>query len=988
MRHVLWFALMICVGLFSTAQAQVIADFEAGTDGGFSIGWGEALTSIGYADDPSGESVGVLELNFDGAAGDKGAFAKADIESNGAYSLMMWLWLPSDAPDSLLFKAWAQDQNSWGWNEQVYYAGDIAKETWYPITFDLEAKYVADPANLNHHDYKIKAGIEVAGYSLSGAEADWAGTLYMDNVSLIGVEPDFYAQFDDGTTSGFADNGWGTGFTDVSNQADPSGESDGVLALTFDGSAGQKGDVEGSGLPDPASYDMMVYHIWLPEGTPDELGIKTWAQDNNTWTWKEKLYRANAIPKQVWYPIFFNLEAARAMNPAEFDHYQYTFGRAGLEVHTFDVTGADTAWTGTIYIDNAGMLGMDIGSKWVLADFESPAAELQGFKAMNWGNALTDLSRMDDPTGESDGVMKADWDFSLGQKEAIGMSNVSFGWTETDTGATAMTLDVYIPESMPLGAQVSIFGTNVDWSEAKYMVSDSTLTPGGWYTMTYDIVDFEEQGKIDPKAAITIGTQVYYADASHEWTGSVYFDNLTLLGIEKPEGEVASPTVTASVDTSNESMPPYQTVEINWVDNDLGTESYNVYMSQSPVNSLDAEGVIQLTNDIPHGEEYWQHRPFTSDGGEATYYYAVTANDPEGGETELTESCKVGPVTVTHTSATAKARYVADFASSFSLDGLATEFEPYNEYQLVPENAGGDSSQVAGWDHESTDLMWHTTFVVDDDYLYISANVTDDDLNAEGNEPLYEGTQPWMGDALEFYIGYYDVTTLDDYHGYNTVDAEGTGDWRIAFTAWGTSGTATSIDQSFPGVETTVFQKFTGDGYIIETRIFLDSLALNHELIIKDGTKMPMQINCNDLDPAEGDEGRTLQANWGGSSGHEGWKRPGAWGFLEVIGGPAAVNDANSAPNEFSLHQNYPNPFNPVTTLTYDVAKATDVTIVVYDVLGKKVKTLVQAKQAAGTHSVNWDGTNDAGLRVSSGVYFYQMKTTDYTKTQKMMLLK
>jgi hypothetical protein len=90
-----------------------------------------------------------------------------------------------------------------------------------------------------------------------------------------------------------------------------------------------------------------------------------------------------------------------------------------------------------------------------------------------------------------------------------------------------------------------------------------------------------------------------------------------------------------------------------------------------------------------------------------------------------------------------------------------------------------------------------------------------------------------------------------------------------------------------------------------------------------------------------------------------------------------------------ALAQNVPNPFNPVTTITYTLSQRTPVRIVIYDVAGKRVRALVdRAGAGAGQYTVDWDGRNDHGRRVASGVYFYRMETADFTRTRKMVLLK
>ena len=91
----------------------------------------------------------------------------------------------------------------------------------------------------------------------------------------------------------------------------------------------------------------------------------------------------------------------------------------------------------------------------------------------------------------------------------------------------------------------------------------------------------------------------------------------------------------------------------------------------------------------------------------------------------------------------------------------------------------------------------------------------------------------------------------------------------------------------------------------------------------------------------------------------------------------------NTIPAEFSLSQNYPNPFNPVTKIKYQLAKSSDVILVVYDILGREVTTLVNEKQDAGYYQVECNAINFA-----SGVYFYKLTAGDFSETKKMVLLK
>ena len=93
-------------------------------------------------------------------------------------------------------------------------------------------------------------------------------------------------------------------------------------------------------------------------------------------------------------------------------------------------------------------------------------------------------------------------------------------------------------------------------------------------------------------------------------------------------------------------------------------------------------------------------------------------------------------------------------------------------------------------------------------------------------------------------------------------------------------------------------------------------------------------------------------------------------------------------PKTFALQQNYPNPFNPITTIRYDLAQALRVRLVVYDLLGRVIRTLVDTEQAAGAYRVVWDSRNDAGRAVASGVYLYRLEAGDMVRSKMMLLVK
>ena len=98
--------------------------------------------------------------------------------------------------------------------------------------------------------------------------------------------------------------------------------------------------------------------------------------------------------------------------------------------------------------------------------------------------------------------------------------------------------------------------------------------------------------------------------------------------------------------------------------------------------------------------------------------------------------------------------------------------------------------------------------------------------------------------------------------------------------------------------------------------------------------------------------------------------------------------DNDGLPTSYVIHQNYPNPFNPVTTLRYDLPEDALVSITIYDMMGRVVRTMVNTQQNAGFKSVRWNATNDKGAPVSAGLYLYRIEAGDFRETKKMVLLK
>jgi len=109
------------------------------------------------------------------------------------------------------------------------------------------------------------------------------------------------------------------------------------------------------------------------------------------------------------------------------------------------------------------------------------------------------------------------------------------------------------------------------------------------------------------------------------------------------------------------------------------------------------------------------------------------------------------------------------------------------------------------------------------------------------------------------------------------------------------------------------------------------------------------------------------------------------WNFFPGLGAPG---EGTTVPNTEALSQNYPNPFNPSTTIVYDLQRAGDVQVNIYNSAGQMVATLIDDYYQPGNYSVLWDGKNAAGTAVASGTYFYELVVDNQHQAKQMILLK
>jgi hypothetical protein len=113
-------------------------------------------------------------------------------------------------------------------------------------------------------------------------------------------------------------------------------------------------------------------------------------------------------------------------------------------------------------------------------------------------------------------------------------------------------------------------------------------------------------------------------------------------------------------------------------------------------------------------------------------------------------------------------------------------------------------------------------------------------------------------------------------------------------------------------------------------------------------------------------------------------------GIWESVIPPVTGNNSgnDNIPVSFALFQNYPNPFNPQTVIRFDIPVKSNVSLKIFNILGQEVKTLVYSELSPGEKSVSWNGKDNAGLSVNSGIYVYELRAGDYRESKKLVFVK
>lgn len=526
---------------------------------------------------------------------------------------------------------------------------------------------------------------------------------------------------------------------------------------------------------------------------------------------------------------------------------------------------------------------------------------------------------------------------------------------------------------LPLKTDTTWFDTN----GKQHFPRNGFLQP--WWSITGDNT-FNLESVYSYRIELSAGG-TDYGPINETFTGTLLFDIIQESGFQFADKIAPEAPVVNVIPSSYSNL-------VTWLDvpGESG-EKYSVYVSENPITDVTADGVfsVNIGEPLPHGTVVSEHPLIAANTDKPkTYYYAVTCKDFAG---NLSVPGLFGPITntgrgVPTVSITPPANFVADgdlnewtdAQPSFVMQSaLLTAFVPAN--YIVDGDA--DLSAVA-------------KLAIDQDYLYVMMDVTDDVFN----HPL--DISPWERDEPDLYIGLYNLTKTHVTYGSGT-----TADYQIRFDkdrirldavaaidcdslVW--AGPNYYFDGKFPS------------GYVLEAKIPLVDLAAKRNpgqtstdvINWKVGDRIPFTIGINDNDghdtniPPDGISNREGMIFYYPQPTEHAFENVSVWGYTWISDDvTVGVNDNPGSVYTFNLSQNYPNPFNPSTQIQYSIAEAGLVNIRVFDILGRQVADLVNKQQSAGSYTVDFNAQN-----LSTGVYVYRIESGSFQASKKMILIK
>ena len=412
---------------------------------------------------------------------------------------------------------------------------------------------------------------------------------------------------------------------------------------------------------------------------------------------------------------------------------------------------------------------------------------------------------------------------------------------------------------------------------------------------------------------------------------------------------------------------------VSWVDvPDEAGATYTVYASREAITAENLYLADVVGAGIVEGSQEASHTlTMPLSDRSVSYYYAVVCTDANG---------NVGPLATTASATVNTARGIPTISltppAAFAADGDMSEWESSG---IIPIELGVNTNsmgapKVIGTVTDDNDASMKLYMAVDDSNLYVAADVTDDVFNvSSGNW--------WEQDAFELFLGLYDQRGAR--HGKFSRGAEP----DFKFVILGDSAFV-EFGQTTPLNDKSYFHLHNSgvngsSDAVIEFKINLDSLAaINGDSVFsaKEGMRIIFEPTWHDNDGSY--EGNIVLSS---ANNDNAWQTTHVWShtYIGRYDGNILSADEDIVATRFELKANYPNPFNPTTTIEYSIGMAGQTRLMVYDIMGREIAMLVNEYRPMGTHKIVWNASS-----MPSGIYFYRLETSSFTRTQKMVLMK
>ena len=610
-------------------------------------------------------------------------------------------------------------------------------------------------------------------------------------------------------------------------------------------------------------------------------------------------------------------------------------------------------------------------------DYSEGTIILDNFTLSGTKNVLSNPGfELADATGDDSG-----WGAAIGGGHAEVVTDASVAYNgdnylsigTTDNWAVYYTED-NIPAQYGETWEFSGYGKDLggDGSGAAFKL-DAKDADGNVIGSTNDVVlamtnDWENHSieYVAPEGTVTITAVV----VASRWDGvacDFAFDDMFLMNVGILD--VVPPAAVENV-----AATPYSYYNlVTWSDNDGEEgETYHVYGSRSEITDVTAAGVDAIAASVLEGSQAAVHYLYSPlEDEQQNWYYAVVCSDA---------SLNVGEPGLSASAITNTAKGIPTISltppAAFAADGDLSEWYDSGivPFELGTTDNSWGTPHIIGAVTDDIDLFGTIFLAVDEDYLYVAADVIDD---------VYDGYQAgdgtggwWENDVLELFIGLYEQPGAK-HIGMMRGDEP---DYKFFFLETHVVNDFNGQDTlAVNGTENYYHEGFNPD-WVVEAKLALDDIAFGDDIRFNavDGMRIPIEPTLHDNDGA-GWEGNLVGSP---TNNDNAWQTPSVWSSTWIGEDSLGVGD-EIIPFTYALHQNYPNPFNPITNIQFTIPEQADVKLRIYNVLGRQVDVLVNETLPVGHHKILWNPKN-----LSSGVYFYKLEAGSFIKTRKMILLK